>query len=84
MSANPTLISNVRDFAVKIVNGDGTGKKSLGVAPPAAGTRVKTMIITSDDTVLRTLQIVKTVGGAGFRWASAVAVCQSFRWTTAG
>jgi hypothetical protein len=66
MSANPTLISTVRDFAVKIVNADGTGLKSLSVAPPAAGTRVKSLIVASDDTVARVLQLVKTIGGVAY------------------
>jgi hypothetical protein len=34
MSANPTLISTVRDFAVKIVNADGTGLKSWASRRP--------------------------------------------------
>jgi hypothetical protein len=50
MSAQPTLISTVRDVAIKIQNADGTAFKSLGVAPPAAGTRIKALHITSDDT----------------------------------
>lgn len=66
MSANASLISNVRDFAVKIVNADGTGLKSLGIAPPTAGTRVKSLIVTTDETVARTLQLVKTIGGATY------------------
>lgn len=65
MSANPLLISNTRDFAVKIVNGDGTGNKAL-VTPVAAGTRLQNLIITSDDTVDRMVQIVKTIGGVDY------------------
>lgn len=65
MSANPTLISNVRDFPAKIVNADGTAKKAI-VTPVAAGTRLKSLIVTSDDTVQRTLQLVKSVGGVDY------------------
>lgn len=66
MASTPTLISNVRDFATKIVNGDGTGKKTLGIAPPTAGTRLKSLIITSDDTVARVLQLVKTIAAVDY------------------
>lgn len=66
MSANPTLISTVRDVAIKIQNADGTALKNLGVAPPAAGARIKALHITSDDTVARTLQIYKTIGGVDY------------------
>jgi hypothetical protein len=65
MAAQPKLISNVRDFAVLIENGDGTGVQAL-VTPVAAGSRLKNLIITSDDTADRTVQIVKTVGGVEF------------------
>jgi hypothetical protein len=66
MSAQPTLISTVRETAIKIQNADGTANKSLGVAAVAAGTRVKSLIITSDDTVARTLQLIKTLGGVDY------------------
>lgn len=66
MSANPTLISTVRDVAIKIQNGDGTGLKSLGIAPPAAGARIKALHITSDDTAAQTLQVYKTIGGVDY------------------
>lgn len=66
MSAQATLISTVRDLAIKIQNADGTANKSLGVAPPAAGARIKSLAITSDDTVARTLQIYKTIGGVDY------------------
>jgi len=65
MSANPTLISNVRDFVAKIVNADGTGKKTI-VTPVGAGTRLKTLIVCSDDTSQRTLQLVKTVAAVDY------------------
>jgi hypothetical protein len=65
MSANPTLISNVRDFVAKIVNADGTGKKTI-VTPVGAGTRLKSLIICSDDTVARVLQLVKTVAAVDY------------------
>jgi hypothetical protein len=65
MSANPTLISNVRDFVARIVNADGTGKKTI-VTPVGAGTRLKNLIITSDDTSARTLQLVKTVSAVDY------------------
>lgn len=66
MSAQPTLISTVRDVAIKIQNADGTANKSLGVAPVAAGTRIKTLHITSDDTAAQTLQLIKTIGGVDY------------------
>ena len=65
MSANPTLISNVRDFVAKIVNADGTGKKTI-VTPVSAGTRLKSLIVCSDDTSVRTLQLVKTVSAVDY------------------
>lgn len=66
MSAQPTLISTVRDVAIKIQNADGTALKSLGVAAPAAGTRIKALHITSDDTAAQTLQVYKTIGGVDY------------------
>jgi hypothetical protein len=66
MSANPTLISTVRDVVVKIVNGDGTTNKTLAIAPPAAGSRIKALHITSDDTVLRTFQLIKTISSVDY------------------
>jgi hypothetical protein len=62
MSANPKLISTVRNLAAKIVNADGTANKSLGVAAPADGSRVKSLHITSDDTAAQTLQLIATIG----------------------
>lgn len=62
MAANPTLISTVRDFNVRFQSGDATNNKAL-VAPVPAGSRIKNLIATSDDTVTRVFQIVKTVGG---------------------
>ncbi len=61
MSANPTLISNVRNLPAKIVNADGTTNKSLGISAPAAGTRVKSLHITSDDTAAQVLQLIATI-----------------------
>lgn len=66
MSAQPTLISTVRDVAIKIQNADAANLKSLGVAPVAAGTRIKALHITSDDTVARVLQIYKTIAGVDY------------------
>jgi len=66
MSANPTLISTVRDVAIRIQNADGTALKSLGIAAPAAGSRIKALHITSDDTAAQTLQIYKTIGGVDY------------------
>lgn len=66
MSATPTLISTVRNVAIRIQNADGTGFKSLGVAPVAAGTRVRTLHITSDDTAAQTLQVCMTIGGVDY------------------
>ncbi len=65
MAANPTLISNVRDFPAKVVNADGTGKKTL-VTPVGAGTRLKSLIATSDDTSNRTFQLVKTISAVDY------------------
>jgi len=66
MSANPKLISTVRNLAVKIVNADGTTNKSLGVAPPADGTRIKSLYIASDDTSAQTLQLIATIGAVDY------------------
>lgn len=66
MSAQPTFTSTVRDVAIKIQNADGTALKSLGVAAPAAGTRIKALHITSDDTAAQTLQVYKTIGGVDY------------------
>lgn len=65
MSATPTLISNVRDFVAKIVNADSTGKKTI-VTPASAGTRLKSLVVSSDDTSSRTLQLVKTVSSVDY------------------
>lgn len=66
MSANPKLISNVRHPAIRLQNADGTGLKSLGVAPPADGSRVKSLHITSDDTAAQVLQLWITIGGVDY------------------
>lgn len=60
MGANATLISNVRQFNQTFVNGDGTALKTV-VTPVAAGTRVKSLMATSDDTTARVLQIWLTI-----------------------
>lgn len=65
MSANPKLISNVRDFVAKLVAADGTANKSVAV-PVADGTRIKALMATSDDTVARVLQLVKTVAAVDY------------------
>lgn len=66
MSANPKLVSNVRNVGITLVNADGTSLKSLGVAPPADGTRIKSLTATSDDTVARVLQLWNTIGGTDY------------------
>lgn len=66
MSANATLISTVRNPAIRIQNADGTAFKSLAVAPPAAGTRVKSLHATSDDTAGQVIQIAVTIGGVDY------------------
>ena len=66
MSANATLISNVRNPPTRLQNADGTAFKSMSIAPPAAGTRVKTIQITSDDTSPRVLQFAVTIGGVDY------------------
>lgn len=66
MSAQPTLISTVRDLPLQIVNADGTANKSLGVAAPAAGSRIKSIIISSTDTAPRVLQLMKSIGGVDY------------------
>jgi hypothetical protein len=66
MAQTPTLISTVRDCAIRIQNADGTVFKSLGVAPPTAGSRIKALHITSDDTAGQVLQICKTIGGVDY------------------
>lgn len=66
MSANPTLISTVRDFATKIQPADATAAKDLVGTPAIAGTRLKNLIITSDDTAARVVQIVKLIGAVAY------------------
>lgn len=66
MSANPKLISTVRNPAIRIQNADGTAFKTLGVAPPADGSRVKSLHIASDDTAPQVLQVCVTIGGVDF------------------
>lgn len=66
MSANPTLISTVRNVAIVIQNADGTAKKSLAVAPVAAGTRIKSLHIVSDDTAPQVLQVIATIGAVDY------------------
>lgn len=65
MSANPTLVSNVRDFVQRFQNADGTGNKTI-VTPVGAGTRLKNLIATSDDTSARTFQLIKTVSAVDY------------------
>lgn len=65
MSANPTLISSVRDFAVRFQNADSTNNKTF-TTPAASGTRVKNLIATGDDTAIRVFQIIKTIGGVDY------------------
>jgi hypothetical protein len=66
MSANPKLISTVRNPSIRIQNADGTAFKNLGIAPVADGTRVKTIHITSDDTSDVVLQFAVTIGGVDY------------------
>jgi hypothetical protein len=66
MSANPSLISTVRNPAIRIQNADGTAFKSIGIAPVAAGTRLKSLHITSDDTAAQVLQFCLTIGGVDY------------------
>lgn len=66
MSANPKLISTVRNPAIRIQNADGTAFKSVGVAPVADGTRVKSLHITSDDTAAQVLQFAVTISGVDY------------------
>lgn len=66
MSANPKLISTVRNPAIRIQNADGTTFKSLGIAPVADGSRVKAIHITSDDTSDVVLQFAVTISGVDY------------------
>lgn len=65
MAANPTLISNVRQFSQTFVNGDGTGLKAV-VTPVSAGTRVKSLMAASDDTTARVLQLWLTISAVDY------------------
>lgn len=66
MSANPKLISTVRNPAIKLQNADGTSFKSMAIAPPADGSRVKALHITSDDTAAQVLQLAVTISGVDY------------------
>lgn len=66
MSANPKLISTIRNPAIRIQNADGTAVKSLSVAPPADGARVKSLHITSDDTAAQVLQMWVTISAVDY------------------
>lgn len=66
MSANPKLISTVRNLAIVLQNADGTSFKTLGITPPADGSRVKALHITSDDTAAQVLQFCVTKGGTDY------------------
>lgn len=66
MSANPKLISTVRNPAIRIQSADGTAFKSLGIAPVADGSRVKSIHITSDDTSDVVLQFAVTISGVDY------------------
>ena len=66
MSANPKLISTVRNPAIVLQSADGTAFKTLGVAPVADGSRVKAIHITSDDTAAQVLQFCVTIGGVDY------------------
>jgi len=66
MSANPKLISTARNPAIRIQNADGTAFKSLAVAPPADGSRVKAIHITSDDTAAQVLQFAVTISAVDY------------------
>lgn len=66
MSANPKLISTVRNPSIKIQNADGTSFKSIGIAPVADGSRVKAIHITSDDTADQVLQFCVTISGVDY------------------
>jgi len=66
MSANPKLVSTVRNPAIRIQNADGTAFKTLGIAPVADGTRLKALHITSDDTADQVLQLCVTISGVDY------------------
>lgn len=66
MSAQPKLISTVRNPAITLKSADGVAFKSLGIAPVADGSRVKAIHITSDDTSIVVLQFCVTIGAVDY------------------
>lgn len=60
------MISTVRNVGIVLQNADGTSFKSIGVAPPTDGSRVKALHITSDDTAAQVLQFCVTIGGVDY------------------
>lgn len=59
MASSPVFLSNMKDAVLALVNGTGTTATIL-VTPGASGSRVKSLQFTSDDTVSRTFQLIKT------------------------
>src|SRR4051812_30338844 len=66
MSAQPKLISTVRNPAITLKSTDGVAFKSVGIAPVADGSRVKSIHITSDDTSAVVLQFSVTIGAVDY------------------
>lgn len=73
MAANPIFISNLKNGVVTIVNADGTSLKTLLTAG-SAGSRVKSLSITSDDSVDRVVQLWLTTGATDYLLGEATIV----------
>jgi len=65
MSIQPIFFANIKNAALKLNNASGTAAQLL-VAGSALGLRVRSLIVSSDDTSARTLQIIKTVSAVDY------------------
>lgn len=65
MGAAPVFITNIKNGPGQIVNATGSALVTL-VTPGANGSRVKSLVATSDDTSARVVQLVVTIAAVDY------------------
>jgi hypothetical protein len=60
MTANPVFISNVKNAVARVQNADGTAFVTA-LTPGSSGSRLRSLMATSDDTSARVLQLAITI-----------------------
>lgn len=65
MAATSSFINTVKDATIRIQNSDATNLVTV-LLGASSGQRIKSLMITSDDTSSRTLQFTKSIGGVDY------------------